>query len=134
MSEASHTPSLALVDPTPELVFASARCDEGLELRINFGLFAGRDATPAEIDVLGQALLARVEPVTIVSEQRYEIGTAAEGTLHQVVVTVEPQALPQDITDQAEIRGRLLEVSERWAEACITDRHNPLNNDLQDLL
>jgi hypothetical protein len=122
------------MDPGPELVFALTGDHDALELRINFGLFAGREATAAEIDHLGQQLLARVEQVTIISERRYEIGADAEGTLHQVVVTIEPELLPADISDLAEFRGRLLEVTERWAEACIVSRHDPISDDLQDLL
>jgi hypothetical protein len=115
-------------------VFAPESDNGSLELRINFGVFTGREATPAEIDELGQQLLARVDPVTIISERRYEIGFDAEGALHQVVVTIAPDRLPADTSDLAETRGRLLEVIERWAEACFTDRHDPISDDLQDLL
>jgi hypothetical protein len=126
--------SPTLTSHDPQLVFAPESDDGSLELRINFGLFTGREATPAEIDLLGQQLLPRVEPVTIISERRHQIGSHAEGTLHQVVVKIEPEQVPIGISDLAETRGRLLEVIERWAETCFDNRHDPISDDLQDLL
>jgi hypothetical protein len=69
------SPTLVLAEPM--LVFASASDDRSLELRVNFGLFAGRESTPAEIEQLAQHLLPKIDRVTIVSELRYEIGTGA---------------------------------------------------------
>ena len=43
------------------------------ELRINFGVFAGRSATPAEIDELARLLLPELGDVTIVAEDRREL-------------------------------------------------------------
>ena len=39
------------------------------ELRINFGVFAGRSATGAEIDELARKLLPELGDVTIVAEE-----------------------------------------------------------------
>jgi hypothetical protein len=116
------------------LVFVSASDRRGLDLRVNFGLLTGREATPAEIDRLAQQLLPRIDRVTIVSEQRYEIGPDAEGTVHQVRVTIDPEQLPDNDDDLAELRGRLLELTEQWAGACFADRHALISDDLQDLL
>ena len=118
----------------PLLAFGVSGGDAELELRINFGLFAGREVTPAEIDDLGVELVGRVGSVTIVSERTHEIGPTAQATLHQVVVRIGSGELPEDDADLAELRGRLLEVSERWAHACIADRHDPVGDDLQELL
>jgi hypothetical protein len=68
------SPTLTRRDP--QLVYAPESDDGSLELRINFGLFTGREATPAEIDLLGQQLPARVEPVTIISERHHQIASA----------------------------------------------------------
>jgi hypothetical protein len=113
------------------LVFASASDDRGLELRVNFGLFAGREATPAEIDQLGQRLLPKIDRVTIVYQHRYEIGIGAQATVHQVRVTIEPEHLPDADHESAELRGRLLEVTERWARSYFADRHASISDDLQ---
>jgi len=43
----------------------------GLELRINFGVFAGRDATPAELEELAKLLVPQVGEVSLVAEQRH---------------------------------------------------------------
>jgi hypothetical protein len=56
------------------------------ELRINFGVFAGRTATPAEIDELAKMLLPELGEVTIVAEDRRELSDSSETSLHQVRV------------------------------------------------
>jgi hypothetical protein len=134
MADNGHLPPQTLMLAEPILVFASASDDRGLELRVNFGILAGREATPAEIDQLAQQLLPKIDRVTIVSEQRYEIGTDAEGTVHQVRVTIEPDQLPDSDDKLAELRGRLLELTEQWARTCFADRHAPINDDLRHLL
>lgn len=117
------------------LAFGSDRSgDDGIEVRVNFGLFAGREVTPAEIDVLGRELVERVESVTVVAEQRHEIGRTAHAALHQVAVKVGARDLPADAGEVAELRGRLLEITERWAHACIAERHDPVSDELQEPL
>jgi hypothetical protein len=96
-----------------------------LELRVNFGVFAGRDATDAEIEVLGRELLDKMDHVSIVSERHHEIGSEAVSAVHQIRIEVSADALPLWGRDLAELRGRLIEVTERWALACIADRHEP---------
>ena len=108
----------------PGIAFATRTHEPpGLEIRINFGMYAGREATPAEIDELGKALLARVQEVSIISEERHEIADSSEAQLHQVRVEVPSEGLPGDDHELDELRGRLVEVSERWAQACIAERH-----------
>jgi hypothetical protein len=108
----------------PGIAFATRTHEPpGLEIRINFGMYAGREATPAEIDELGKALLARVQEVSIISEERHEIADSSEAQLHQVRVEVPSEGLPRDDHELDELRGRLVEVSERWAQACIAERH-----------
>jgi hypothetical protein len=98
----------------------------GLEIRINFGMHAGREATAAEIDELGKELLARVREVSIISEERHEIADGSEVQLHQVRVEVAQDDLPAGEHELDELRGRLLEVSERWAQACFAERHTEI--------
>ena len=108
----------------PAIAFATRTHEPpGLEIRINFGMYAGREATPAEIDELGKELLARVHEVSIISEDRHEIADTSEVQLHQVRVEVAAEGLPDDDHDLDELRGRLLELSERWAQSCIAERH-----------
>jgi hypothetical protein len=108
----------------PGIAFATRTHEPpGLEIRINFGMYAGREATPAEIDELGKELLARVQEVSIISEERHEIADTSEFQLHQVRVEVPTEGLPEAEHELDELRGRLLEVSERWAQACIAERH-----------
>ena len=112
------------VDAEPAIAFCTREPDSpGLEIRINFGVFAGRDATPAEIDELGQALLPVVGEVTVVAEQRRELTGEVEVALHQVKVEIASEQLPEGERDVEELCGRLIERAERWARACIDERH-----------
>lgn len=86
------------------------------EIRVNFGVFAGREVTSAEIEELARALHDRIERFTIVAEHRFEFGNDVEASVHLVRVC------PDDQIDD-ELRGRLLEICERWAESCVAERH-----------
>jgi hypothetical protein len=86
--------------------------DEDGDIRINFGMFAGREATQAEIDELAHDLLAEVEPITIVAEQRTIADRGMEASVHQIRIElgeVDPQ--------------RPLLIAERWANTCVAERH-----------
>lgn len=108
----------------PTIAFATRSIEPpALEIRINFGIFAGREATAAEIDDLGTALLDKVTEVSIVSEERHEISAHSEASLHQVRIEVSGDELPDDEHEVDELRGRLIEAAERWARSCMSDRH-----------
>jgi hypothetical protein len=92
-------------------------------VRVNFGVFAGRAATPAEIDELAETLLRKVAEVSIVAEERHEIGPATEASLNQVRIEVSPEQLPDDEHELDILCGRLVEAAETWARACIAERH-----------
>ena len=95
----------------------------GVEVRVNFGVFAGRGATPAEIDELAKALLPKVGEVAIVAEERHEIGEDSEASLNQVRIEIAPDQLPEDDRELDVLCGRLVEAAEQWAAACVADRH-----------
>jgi len=97
------------------LSFVARPENAALEVRVNFGLFAGREATPAEIDELAEELLPKVGDVTIVREERHEISEHSEGAVQLVRIS-----LP---SDDPELAGRVAEIAERWAKACIDERH-----------
>jgi hypothetical protein len=100
----------------------SADPSSGIEVRVNFGLSAGREATPAEIDELGRRALVEFERLTIVSERRYEISKDVEASVHQVCVTVPADGVPDDVIEAARLEGKLVSVAETWALACGADR------------
>ena len=83
------------------------------ELRINFGVFAGRSATAAEIDQLARMLLPELGGVTITAEDRRELNESSETSLHQVRI---------DLPQAADVQ-RVIELAEEWAQAHIQDRH-----------
>jgi hypothetical protein len=95
----------------------------GLEVRVNFGIFAGRAATAAEIDDLAQALLTKVGEVSIVAEERHEIGEDSEASLHQVRIEVDPEYVPEDEHDADVLAGPIVEAADSWARNCLADRH-----------
>ncbi len=94
-----------------------------LEVRVNFGVFAGREATPAEIDDLAAALLEQVGSVSIVSEDRHEIDEHSEASIHQVRIEIARDALPEDREAREQLGERVVAAAEQWAEACIAERH-----------
>ena len=95
----------------------------GLEVRVNFGMFAGREATAAEIQELGAALLPEIGNAEISAETRFEIGPDSEADVHQVRIEVPQTALPGDDFQVGELAGRLVGIADRWARGCIAERH-----------
>jgi hypothetical protein len=108
----------------PQLAFYKRHPEPpGLEVRVNFGIYAGRAATPAEVDALAEALLPKIGEVSIVAEERHEIGGATEAALHQVRIEVDPSHIPVDEHDADVLAGRIVEAAETWARQCAADRH-----------
>jgi hypothetical protein len=107
----------------PAIAFATRSLEPpALEIRVNFGMFAGREATPAEIDDLATHLLEKVTEVAIVAEERHEISTHSEAALYQIRIELPGDELPADEHQLDELRGRLIEAAERWARECIAGR------------
>jgi hypothetical protein len=105
MTVENFDPVLAFIAEPPE---APER-----EVRVNFGVFAGRAVTPAEIDDLAKLLIPEFGQVSIMSEERHELSDQSEVTVQQVVI-----GLPENVN-----ADRALETVERWAQSCIDDRH-----------
>jgi len=108
------------------LAFVSRPVAPELELRVNFGVFAGRYATPAELDELALALLREVAAVTIVSEHRLEVGGRMEVSVHQVRIEIDAESLPAGENRDA-VAARLVKAAEQWARACFAERHSQLS-------
>jgi hypothetical protein len=111
------------VDPSALAFAVHEQEPPGLEVRVNFGMFAGREATPAEIDQLAGEVLEKVSSVSIVAEERHEIDTRSEASVHQVRIEIGGESLPSEPRSREELAGRLIETAERWAHACIAERH-----------
>jgi hypothetical protein len=95
----------------------------GLEIRVNFGLFAAREATPSEIDELAKELLDEIADVTIVAEQRHELSADAEASIHQVRVAIDDAQLPDDPDELELLTDRLVAACDGWARRAIDARH-----------
>jgi len=111
----STEPQLAFYQRLPE--------PPGLEVRVNFGIFAGRAATAAEIDELAQGLLSKVGEVSIVAENRHEIGEDSGASLHQVRIEIDPEYIPSNEHEVDVLAGRIVEAADSWARGCVADRH-----------
>ncbi len=108
----------------PPIAFATHVHDEpAVEVRVNFGMLAGREATPAEIDDLAAILLKAAPQVSIISEQRHEIGQAVEASLHQVRIELEHGVVDEDPAALDSLERALVEAAERWAMHCAASRH-----------
>jgi hypothetical protein len=95
----------------------------GLEIRINFGVFAGRDATTAELEELGRLLVPEAGEVTVVGEERHDLAEDVAVVLHQVRVDVPPDSVPRDPLQRAQFCERLVTLAEIWARRHISERH-----------
>ncbi|HEX2044114.1 MAG TPA: hypothetical protein VHF23_00650 [Gaiellaceae bacterium] len=99
----------------PALVFVDdPQHGDDLELVVNFGIFAGREATPAEVERLARTLLEELEYVEIVCEQRYEFDREVEATVYRIRVELPP--------GNAGRLGPLRDAVDAWAQDCIGER------------
>jgi hypothetical protein len=105
------------------IAFAVDEEPAGLEIRINFGVFAGRDATTAELEELGKLLVAEAGQVSIVGEERHEMTEDVEVVLHQVRVAISPDRVPDNPAERRALCERLVGLAEIWARQCINERH-----------
>lgn len=115
---------------TPDLpVTSQARPAEPLvEVRVNFGILAGREATRAELEQLGRILVPEFGEVSIVSEQRHELGRTGGAAAHQVRVGLSLAGLAPREERHAALK-RLVDATERWVSACVAER-GPAATDL----
>ena len=107
----------------PEIAFRVLEGEKpALEVRVNFGMFTGRHATPAEIDDLARSLHDDIDSFTIVAEERHEFAGAVEASLHQVVIEI-----GRDYDgDPDKLCQRIVATAHSWAEACIASRHTEI--------
>ena len=110
------------------IAFAVDQDPSGLEIRVNFGVFAGRDATSAELEELGKLLVPEAGEISIVGEQRHEMSEDAEVVLHQVRVSVSRENVPEDPEERKEFCERLVTLAEIWARQCINERSSEISD------
>lgn len=108
------------------IAFAVEQEPAGLEIRVNFGVFAGRDATTAELEELGKLLVPEAGEVSIVGEERHEMTEDVEVVLHQVRVAISPEHVPAEPAEYKAFCERLVGLAEIWARQCINERHGEI--------
>ncbi|MBD0337660.1 MAG: hypothetical protein ICV67_00020 [Thermoleophilia bacterium] len=94
-------------------VFVSPGTASDYEVRVNFGMLAGREATRAELDDLIRELVPLLGSVAVVAERRQEADDHAEVELHQVRIDLAADDPLEDV----------VVIAERWAQACFESRH-----------
>lgn len=97
----------------PSTVFINRPAPTEVEVRVNFGMLAGREATPAELDELATQLLPLLDTVSIVAEHRQETDGHGETELHQVRIDLAEEDPVDDVAAIALL----------WASACFEARH-----------
>lgn len=108
----------------PPIAFAAHVHDPpAVEVRVNFGMLAGREATPAEIDDLATVLLTATPHVSIIAENRHEIGRDLEISLHQVRIELEHDVVTDDPAAMDTLERSLVAAAESWAINCAAERH-----------
>jgi hypothetical protein len=90
-----------------------------LEVRVNFGVFAGRNATEAEIGDLARSLNDVVESFAIVAEERHEFGGSVQASVRQIVIEVGDDHVGEDPDLLCE---RIVARAEQWASDSIRAR------------
>jgi hypothetical protein len=114
-SRARVSQRLVNVDP----IAAYVSNESPLELTVNFGIFAGRETSRADIDRLGEMLLALVSGATLFSGRRYEFAQdAAESAAYEVKIQFPPFILPTEKGELEPLVEMLLETVRRWARDC----------------
>ena len=104
----------------PAIAFrVPAHAGPALEVRVNFGVYAGRNATAAEIADLAHVLRDEAARFTVIAEERHEFGNDVETSLHQVVIEIERENA-DDLSD--ETCERIVDTANRWATACVASR------------
>ena len=97
----------------PPTVFVTEPDTSPLEVRVNFGLLTGREATPAELDDLAGRLVPLLGSVSLIAEHRQETDGHAEAELHQVRIDL----ASGDRADE------VVSIAESWLEDCFESRH-----------
>jgi hypothetical protein len=105
---------LPIMDIEPTTAHISQ--ESPLELTVNFGPFAGREASHEDVDRLGEALLTLVSGVTLFAGRRYEFshGTA-EVAGYEVEIRFPTYILPTDPAEHEVLVRKLLDTASQWA-------------------
>jgi hypothetical protein len=113
----------------PNMAFVvRAGTPPAVDVRVNFGVYAGREATTAEIERLAEWLLDEIGEVSIVSEERHEFDANVAASIHQVRIEVAPEAAPRDLAERLLLEQRILERAEHWARLCVSERHAEISD------
>lgn len=103
----------------PALAFRAGDVADGsIAVRVNFGVYAGRNATQAEMEDLARELRTIASSFAIVAEDRHEFGGASETAVRQIVVEIHDGGG----TEREALARRTVALAEQWAASCIRTR------------
>jgi hypothetical protein len=110
----------------PPIAFRVDPEQAGVVVLVNFGIFAGREATAAEVDALALLLRPELGEISIVSELRHEISRHSEAAIHQVRIEVTPENLPPGPDGREQAGDLIVRTADLWARLCVAERHTEL--------
>src|SRR5690348_2471101 len=96
------------------IITHETRPSPAMQFLVNFGVFAGREATRLEMERLAKRLLRTLTAVTVCAERRLEASGHSLAELHQVCVEIDRE-LPASEQDVESLRRQLAAEIEQWA-------------------
>ena len=89
-----------------------------LAVLVNFGVVAGRKPTRRELEELAGMLRELVPALTIVDEQRFEVGETTDVLLEEVRIEVPEAAVAMTGADPLHLRAQIVEIAGAWVSGC----------------
>ena len=98
-----------------------------LQIRVNFGIYTGRDATRPELERLASRVLERTGTVSVIGQQRYVAGLEQMVCLHEVLIEVAPDGIERAGYDLETLHELLLADARNWLEECVQSPDGPMS-------
>ena len=98
-----------------------------LQIRVNFGIFTGRDATRPELERLAARVRERTGSVAVIAQQRYVVGAEQTACLHEVLLEVPADGVDNAGFEPEVLRELLLADARTWLDECIEHPDGPMS-------
>jgi hypothetical protein len=98
-----------------------------LQIRVNFGIFTGRDATRPELERLASRVLERTGSTSVIAQQRYVSSPEQTACLHEVLIEVPPDGIERSGFELETLEELLLADARTWLEECVEHPDGPMS-------